>query len=551
MWLPTLGEVALTWYIAVVLVITIGTAQLFRYFLSPAPHPTSPTLPLASVPHVTVIRPVKGLEPSLYACLASTFQQTYPRSKLSIRFCIPSRSDSAFPTLSRLISDHPSFDAQILIEEEDPRLNGTNGSPESLGPNPKIRNMSASYNSARGDTVWIIDCNVWVSRSACGLMVDSLCGFAPGSRGRKYKFVHQLPLAVDISGLHPSSVSPSDTHSTNPTPTLSAPAPSKPLMDHAGGLLDELFLSTSHAKFYTAISSVAVAPCTVGKSNMFRRSHLAALTQPDSADPHARPGIDFFSHNICEDHLIGDLLWKAPLPASVQALAELEGQPESTSDDGGDDDNPSLDTPGSKSKSKSKRSWGNHFLLPCPPCIQPLESTSLRSYAARRARWLRVRKFTVPAATLVEPATESFLATALGAYGLTSVPWVYTRLGIEPTWTSFGVLWVLGVGLWGALDWVVWRVLGGWRSERLGTVEGAGKGREEVPFFVGSAVKRGFGEWLGAWLGREGLAFPVWAWAVFGGTEVSWRGRKFRVGLNMKVHAVGQDKDGMKGDKAL
>lgn len=43
-------------------------------------------------------------------------------------------------------------------------------------------------------------------------------------------------------------------------------------------MLEELFLSTSHAKFYTAISTVAVAPCIVGKSNMFRRSHLNALT---------------------------------------------------------------------------------------------------------------------------------------------------------------------------------------------------------------------------------------------------------------------------------
>jgi ceramide glucosyltransferase len=47
--------------------------------------------------------------------------------------------------------------------------------------------------------------------------------------------------------------------------------------------------------------------------------------------------------------------------------------------------------------------------------------------------------------------------------------------------------------------------------------------------------RRPFKEWIAAWIGREFLAWPIWAWACLGGTTVMWRGKKFRVGLDMKV----------------
>lgn len=50
---------------------------------------------------------------------------------------------------------------------------------------------------------------------------------------------------------------------------------------------------------------------------------------------------------------------------------------------------------------------------------------------------------------------------------------------------------------------------------------------------------RPFSEWIFAWLGREFLAFPIWAWAFFGGVSVVWRGRSFRVGVDMRVREIG------------
>ena len=473
-------------------------------------------MPLHQTAHITIIRPVKGIEPYLYECLAATFNQTYPREKLTVYFCISSRHDPAFSILERLVADHHGFDVKILVEEEDPNLSGRDGKTGNLGPNPKIRNMSRAYREAKGDILWIIDCNVWVSPPVAGRLVDLLCGFTPTAPGRKYKFLHQLPLVVDVS----ATISAIPNHSLSSGPRV----PMLPMLSasRSGGLLDELFLSTSHAKFYTAIATVAIAPCTVGKSNMYRRSHLNALTTATSTSPYntnpgeQHQGIDFFSDNICEDHLIGDLLWRSPVPPAIEELAEMEGR---------DPENASQYVP------DAKISWGNHGLLPPHPsnlCTQPVSNTSLTSYLDRRTRWLRVRKFTVPVATLVEPGTESLLCSAYGAWGLTTLPWCTNTLGIPQTWSAFFVIYLLNLITWATIDRYVWSML-----QHGGTSEA-----ERPSFGRTKDQKRGLKEWLRAWLGREVLAFPIWAWAFFGGVTVVWRGRHFWVGMDMRVHEI-------------
>ncbi|KAI9838438.1 MAG: hypothetical protein M1838_004604, partial [Thelocarpon superellum] len=291
--------------------------------------------------------------------------------------------------------------------EEDPALVGN---PSLLGPNPKIRNTSRGYGAAKGDLLWALDCNVWVGKGVLGRMVDKLCGMAAdGGQARKYKFVHHLPLVVDVAEKHLSQDYPQARKTT---------AAEFSVLRGGGGRLEELFMSSSHAKFYTAINTVLVAPCIVGKSNMYRRSHLNHLTAGRSR---RRPGIDCFSDNICEDHLIGDLLWKQRVPE--EAAGER---------------------------------WGKHALVFGDLAVQPMAGTSVQDYIARRVRWLRVRKFTVTLATLVEPGTESFLCSLYGAYGVTSLPWCYDRFGIPPTWGSFMVFWVCSVAIWSMVDLTVY-----------------------------------------------------------------------------------------------
>ncbi|KAL8727570.1 MAG: hypothetical protein Q9166_005976 [cf. Caloplaca sp. 2 TL-2023] len=472
------------------------------------PQPVSSSLPFAAVPHVTIIRPVKGIEPRLYDCLAATFQQVYPISKLTIFFCISTRDDPAISILERLLADFPSFDAQLLVEEEDPNLSGRHGNTHNLGPNPKIRNMSRAYREAKGDIVWIIDCNVWVDQSVAGRLVDLLCGFTSNGSGQKHKFVHQLPLAVDISDAPDTDAQTEASMSLNTTSY--PPHNGASMLSYFGGCLEEMFLSTSHAKFYTAISAVAVAPCIVGKSNMFRRSHLNALTESNS---YRDPGIDYFSENICEDHLIGDLLWKSPVPENIRLLAVKEGQ-----------------VPDSAVVSQARQvNWSNHGLLTLSIAVQPTCQLSLNAYLARRTRWLRVRKFTVVLATFVEHGTESLFCSAYGAFGFTSLPWCNETPRTPRTWTAFCVIWLISVMMWCAIDSQVWKLL-----QSNGVLDAHG----DLPSWVRRKRKLRWTEWVAAWIGREVFAFPIWLWAVVGGVTVVWRGRRFWVGMDMKVHEI-------------
>lgn len=462
----------------------------------------SPTLKHDEVPHITLIRPVKGVEPRLYECLASAFRLAYPKSKLTIYLCVASTDDPAYPILQGVVRDFPGFDAKVLVEQDDPLLHGTSGDANNLGPNPKIRNMSRAYREAKGDIIWVVDCNVWIGTGSAGRMVDKLCGFKlDGARTTPYKLVHQLPLVVDIEDSETAEEQRLLSHNPNeghhPTSLLSH-----------GGRLEEMFMSTTHAKFYSAINTVCIAPCIVGKSTMFRKSHLDRFTDPSqnpilpASDASRGRGLDFFSSYICEDHLIGDLIWRSSVPGS---------------------------------SSSSGGRFGNHALVFGEVAIQPMSRMSVAAYAARRVRWLRVRKWTVPAATLIEPGIEPILCSLHFSFALTTLPWFRERVGIPQTWGAMALAWLGTVAVWMLVDRVVSNKL-----RRLQSVEVD----EDTPSFARGLGRRGgieqrpFGEWLAAWVGRELLALPIWTWAVLLGTTVAWRGKRFRVRMDMSVVAI-------------
>ncbi|KAJ5104746.1 hypothetical protein NUU61_002093 [Penicillium alfredii] len=511
------GWVGLIWYLTVLAVCALGYFQIWRYFLQ---QPRRSRLATSSdAPHVTAIRPIKGLEPHLYDCLASSFRQDYPRDKLTICLCVSTRADPAYPTLCKLVADFPEADARVYVEEEDPLLQENDTNSYMLGPNPKIRNMSRAYREAKGDIIWIIDCNVWVGKGVCGRMVDRLSGTG-ASPGKKYKFVHHLPVAVDVTGennllAERQALLDTDPHASGSEAPAAAMESSRPedgieaSLATGGGRLEELFLSSAHAKMYTAINTVLIAPCIVGKSNMFRRSHLDYLTGPSPTDPRPRhPGIDFFSDNICEDHLIGDLLWRK------QVREEAE---------------------------RGER-WGKHAMVFGDLAVQPVANMSVRAYMARRVRWLRVRKFTVLLATLVEPGTESFLCSIYGAWGVTAAlaPALEQRGmnfgAVLGTWTAFFGLFALSILSWIVVDWTLYIKLHSAKTVELD---------EDTPSFArppcrrsSHTTRRPFLHWFAAWLGRELLALPIWVKAVYGGVTVVWRDRRFKVGFDARVREI-------------
>ncbi|KAH7033692.1 ceramide glucosyltransferase [Microdochium trichocladiopsis] len=517
-----LGYIGLVWGCVVVVVQTIGITQLFRNYSTKPPKPVSPALPRDKVPHVTILRPVKGLEPGLYDCLASSFHQAYPSERLTLHFCVSDPDDAALPTLRKLLKDFPKADARIFIESEDPLLHGPDGNVNNVGPNPKIRNLSRAYREAKGDIIWAVDCNVWVSPGTLGRLVDRLCGYSQpgGPKVKPVKFVHQLPIVVDtvssmaqqdgegralLSGASITGSSDSSAAVHVPSSLLAR------WRTHGGGRLEEQFMATTHAKFYCAINAVGVAPCALGKSNMFRKSHIDRVTDasrnPTLAGTSAASlpqGLDHFSYYLCEDHAIGDLLWRSPI-----------------------------------------KGFDNHGLAAGDLAVQPVAGMSVVAYWSRRVRWLRARKWTVLAATLVEHAVESLVCNLYFSYGLTTVPFVHELTGIPQTWRAMGIAWLIGVTTWMAMDRVVFKVL--YRGDTIEVNDGSeGPSSAATPRFArgfrhGGDEKRPFGEWFLGWLGREILALPIWTWAVLLGGSVTWRGKRFRVRSDMTVVAIDPD----------
>ncbi|EGE82016.1 ceramide glucosyltransferase, variant 2 [Blastomyces dermatitidis ATCC 18188] len=505
-WLIAASWAAVIWYLIVTFVILVGWIRLQKNFSSRPKKSFSASLRPFQVSHVTIIRPVKDLEPCLYECLAASFRQEYPKDKLTIYLCIATKTDPAYATLKQLLEDFPDADARILVEEE-------SDDGDRLGPNPKIRNMSRAYNEAKGDIVWIVDCNVWMGKGVCGRMVDSLCGIVAedGSVGKQYRFAHQMPIAVDLGNGEPSMRSADESqdllhqdYDSVSLPTAEMKSKGKPsFLATAGGRLEELFLSSSHSKFYSAINTIVIAPCAVGKSTMFRRSHLDYLTSPAVAKPRAqprRPGIDYFSDNICEDHLIGDCLFQGKPPTR-------EGE-----------------------------RWGRHKLVYGDVAIQPVARMSVKDYIHRRIRWLRVRKFTVLLATLAEPGTESFLCSTYLAFGLSNLlprffPQYATYLG---TWRAFFAFWSISIAFWVLIDWLLYVTLHS--ATALEVDEHTPSFALPHPRFAHAKTcrtRRPFHEWFLAWLGREALALPIWLCAFYGGSTVVWRDHTFRVGMDL------------------
>ncbi|ROT39019.1 ceramide glucosyltransferase [Sodiomyces alkalinus F11] len=499
------------WSFFVFIVQSIGISRIFASCSYRPRPPVTPSLPKDQVPHVTIIRPVKGLEPELYHCLASTFHLDYPLDKLTVYLCVSEKTDPAYPVLLKLAQDYRQFDVRVFVEHDDPLLHGSAGHVDNLGPNPKIRNVSRAYREAKGDIIWMIDCNIWVGKGTAGRMVDKLLGLRhDGKQGQPYKFVHMLPLVVDTVSLwgSPSPQSENETLLSSSSPTSEGGLPTylsrndntllARIRNHGGGRLDEMFMATTHAKFYSAINTVGIAPCIVGKSNMFRKSHLDTLTDPaqnPSLPAHKTPhptGIDYFSNYICEDHLIGDLLFRSKLPGLK-----------------------------------------NHGLVFGDLAVQPTAGMSVASYIGRRVRWLRARKWTVITATLVEPGVESLLCCAYCAFALTTIPWFHERWGVPQTWAAMGWIWLATVALWVMGDWFTYRRLHAGHSTEVD---------ERTPGFARGTSNRGgapgrsfFLEWIPAWVGREVLALPIWTWAVLLGATVNWRGNKFLVRMDMSV----------------
>ncbi|KAJ3105717.1 hypothetical protein HDU97_007694 [Phlyctochytrium planicorne] len=202
-----------------------------------------------------------------------------------------------------------------------------------------------------------------------------------------------------------------------------------------GSYLEAAFLNTVHAKMYIVINKVAVASCIVGKSNLFRKKSLNPVG-----------GLLKFGRFMSEDNIIGNTIWNQRL----------------------------------------------RHMMTNDVASQPLGKVSMEDYFLRRARWTRIRKYTVVGATLFEPFSESIINGLLSANALNFF------FGVPPV-----PYFIVHMLLWFITDYIIAAIVSPGNTDN-------------------------FLYFTAAWLLREVSALPVYLYACAGST-VEWRGALFRL----------------------
>jgi ceramide glucosyltransferase len=96
-------------------------------------------------PPVSIVRPLRGVEPFSLETLGATFTLDYP--DYEIIFCIQSPGDPIIPLVEKLIADHPTRAARLLVGDD------------YVSVNPKLNNCVKGWEAARHDYIILADSN--------------------------------------------------------------------------------------------------------------------------------------------------------------------------------------------------------------------------------------------------------------------------------------------------------------------------------------------------------------------------------------------------------
>lgn len=459
-----------------------------------------------SLPGVSILRPLSGLDSNLHLNLCSTFTQDYPAEKVQVIFSVANGEDQAVPVAREVIDRFKDSGIQCRLVVGD----------VAAGVNPKVNNLLRPYSYAKHDLLWVLDSQVRLSPGT--LLASVLHIISPPTRpsptalrkpaASRVGLIHHVPL-----GINPNSRS-------------------------LGSLVERAFLSTTHAKMYIAINSLAIDSCVMGKSNLWRKSDLERV--PDR----------FFAVN---EH--GSRKGDGDGALGSEAFRLAYGDDPASSNESVDHDQPLENEYSKRAVLQRSRALGRfsiylaednmlalslwkeplslgHALGTSSACVARTNVGDIRTladYIARRSRWIRVRRYMVPAATYAEPLTESIVVGLLGLSAL-------SRFGRVQSIGDTILFLILHFALWLIVDLCV-----------LGILEGSAAPEQE-PLLqhditpatqptrpTTPAYSRVFSTradlliFIGAWCLREFLAFPIWAYAMYGGNEVIWRGQPYRI----------------------
>jgi ceramide glucosyltransferase len=199
-------------------------------------------LPSRELPPISLLKPVKGLEEDLEACLRSFFEQDYA-GPLELVFASGSRDDPALVVARRIAADYPEVRARFVLSDEN------------WGFNPKVSNLQGALSAASHDLVLQTDANVWAPRDYVRKIVTEL--------------LHEDAslLSSLVTGIGEQS---------------------------PGAAMENLQLSAYVAPACCTALKVAGVPCVIGKSMLFRKSELKQLG-----------GLELVKDSLAEDFLLG------------------------------------------------------------------------------------------------------------------------------------------------------------------------------------------------------------------------------------------------------
>jgi ceramide glucosyltransferase len=198
-------------------------------------------LPPSSLPSITILKPLRGLDDNLFDNLASFCSQDYP--EYEILFCLQDFNDPAYKVAKKIQEKYPERDISLIVEKC------------TVGLNPKVNNLIPAYRNARHPYVLISDSNVMVDPSY-------LREIARHAQDPSVGLVSNL-----IRGVGARSM---------------------------GALFENLHLNSFIIGSVSFLDRFLGMPCVIGKSMLMRKADLEALG-----------GLTAFKDILAEDFVIG------------------------------------------------------------------------------------------------------------------------------------------------------------------------------------------------------------------------------------------------------
>lgn len=175
--------------------------------------------PFTQLAGVSLLKPLKGVDPNLISNLETFFTLDYPKYELLL--CVQDQDDPAVDVCKKLLGKYPNVDARLF----------TGG--KKVGINPKINNLMPGYEGAKYNLVWICDSGIRVKPDTLTDLTNQMT--------EKVGLVHGLPYVADRQGF--------------------------------AATLEQVYFGTSHPRSYIS-ANVTGIKCVTGMSCLMRKDVL-------------------------------------------------------------------------------------------------------------------------------------------------------------------------------------------------------------------------------------------------------------------------------------